>query len=442
MSLRNATNNKAPIGIPDDLALPEEFAYGGVVATNYTFCNGTPANGYTPGQKMVINVPQEMVSLRDAWLQFKIQGSEGSTPDIACSFVPDIRSIISRMVVMFGSKVVMDIQEFGVLQNIFNLTNDPLWFNINGRVLVATNNTQSERVSYFTDANKNYCCRLNFSKGVNSLFSKVLPLQKIGSAMQIQLYLQKDVNRVISTDIPVTGTSPSFIVNDLSLHYYTIVPTAGWNSMFDEKIQNNNFGGGITFSYRSYDYQVDNTILASGKGGSLTLGGKYSSLLGLIIAFQKTAQMSNFENDKKMNYFFNPGVTTLAVRIGGQTYPSDREATDSDVFGRFLLMFGLSSQSNIAAASAANSALDTWSYAGNTPDHATYVACAPLSKHPNEIRNDERSVITGLDTSIATSVQIDIGTSVNVPEALTTHIWAYYECTITMNPNGSITFNS
>jgi hypothetical protein len=271
---------------------------------------------------------------------------------------------------------------------------------------------------------------MDLGRGLQSIFKKILPLQKLGTQLTIWLYLSDPIS-VISTSAPVTGSiTPSYVLNNLEFHYITNTPTEAWNKNFDSTISRN---PGITFTFRSFDNQQDTSTLLSGSmGGSKFLTFKYASLLGLIITFQPAGLSTTWNSDIKMNYLFNPGVNLLRLKIGGQFYPTDQTTNDADVFGRFLLMMGIPTQTPVAAS-------QYWNYNGGSPSNATYIACCPISKHPNSIRRDDRVEVCGLNTSIATSMQLDLGFSTALPSNTTMNIWAYYEVTIVINPNGSVT---
>lgn len=432
MTLQLARGESSPNVLTDELAMDPEVSIGGIVSNNYTYVNAQPIGPWAGSRstKININLPQELISLEDAYLEFQITATAGNTVGIIGSFVPDIRSIISRMTVNFGSKTILDIDNWGLLQNVFNYTNDPLWNSYNGSVLVASDPSQANRQEYFTTPTKVYTCRLNLSTGIQSIFNKMLPLQKLGTQFTIYLYLSDPVY-VISTNIPVIGSvAPSYTVNQVELHYITSTPTDGWNRKFDTMVRSN---PGITFTYRTFDNQQDTSTLIAGiTSASKFLTFKYTSLLGLLIIFQPTGLSTTWNADNKMNYFYNPGVNLLRLKIGGQFYPTDSSTNDGDVFGRLLTMTGIGTQTPISAS-------QYWNYNGADPSFSTYIACCPISKHPNSIRRDNRIAITGLNTSVATSMQLDLGFSPALPANLTMNIWAYYESTIVINPNGSVT---
>lgn len=441
MSLKLATNGSSKSVLSEDFAMNPEMQYGGALATNYTYVNAVPLSGYTPGSKITIDLPQECISMKDAYLQFQMTGSAGNTAGLLCSIVPDIRSLISRVVLQIGSKVILDISEFGLLNNIFDYTRDPQWANAQGRVMLATGVSQGGRNIKFGNPNLVYAARLNISDEADSIFSKILPLMKVGSTMQLQIYLQQDPSRVISTTTAVTGTiPPSFALNNVQFHYYTIVPSDSWNSMINERIM----AGALTFSARGFDYTQDTSLFLAGtQNASKTLNFKYSSLLGFICAFQPQSYITSYTNDTKMQYFYNPGLTTFRCRVGGNQYPMDNSTSDADMYGRFSLFFGLDDDTPTSAANSPYGVgSDTWSYvSGALPTAASFIPCVNLCKYPNEIATDGRVVVDGLDTSIATNVQLDIQLGTVVPQNMVTHIWAYYNYTITINPNGSVSLN-
>lgn len=433
MALRLATEGKVEDLLLEEYYLPNNTSLGGVIATNYTYVQSNQSTwAGNSSTKIQINIPQEMISLKDAYLEFQITGNPGNTASINCSFVPDIRSIFTRMTLQFGSKTILDIFGLNVLQNVFNYTLDPQWANTNGAVLVASNSSQSARQAYFLNANKVYSCRLGFCEGIQSIFQKIIPFNKTGVQMQMYLYLA-DPQYVISTDIAPTGTVlPSYTVNTVQLHYYSLVPTDQLNALIDQRISSN---PGISFVYRCFDYQQDTNLLPAGvTSASKFLTYKYSSFLGLFLAFQPTALPATWTADNKLNFFFNPGINVLRLKVGGAYYPTDSVTDDSDVFGRWLLMTGVSTEFPTSGAT-------NWNYNGATPSAASFIATCPVSKHPNSIRmGDERIEDPGLDIAIATSVQLDLGFTNAIPSGgLIMHMWAYYNAVITINRNGSVT---
>jgi hypothetical protein len=434
MTLRLATDGKCPMGIPEDLQLSPEVCYTGLLATNYTYVSSSPPGPWvgSRGTKIQISMPQELVSFSDSYLEFQITGSVGNTagPPI-CSFVPDVRSVISRLTVQFASKTIIDIDAYGLLQNVFNLSFSPLWQNYNGSTLVASDSAIGNRQAYFLLPNKVYACRLGFAQGIESLFRKILPFQKLGSIMQIFIYLQ-DPQNVISSSIAITGSiPPSYTVNQVELHYITNVPNDKLDKDYDLSLRN----PGITFTYRTFDYQLDTSTLASGiTSCSKVMNYKYTSLLGFIMVMQQPSVVGNWTADNKMQQFVNPGVNKFYVRWGGVQLPVDAITQDADVFGRYLLMMGISDEFPVQASA-------NWNYASSYPALASYVLCTPFAKYPNSIRSDGRIALGGLDSSVATAIQLELGFSVALPSALNLSIWAYFESTITINANGSVTLN-
>lgn len=432
MSLKQATNNKCPRGIPSALAMEQEFCYEGVLASNYTFVNPStsigPYNGGR-GTKISINLPQEMIDLRDSYLEFTVTASAGNTAGLTCSFVQDIRSIFSRMAISFGSQTVIDIQEYNRLQNIFDYMNMPQWYDYDGAVLVGADSSQAARQGYFTNANKKYACRLGFTKGIESIFYRILPLQKLATSLKIDLYLEDPAN-CISTSAAVTGTvPPSYTVNNVEFHYMTIVPTNSLDSRLNATIAKRD----LTFTCRGFDSLIDSSIASSGSTSfSKILTYKYADFLGVVMAFVPSATVSSYTSDVKMKYFYNPNITALRLKVGGQYYPTDSTTVDSDVYGRYLEMFGQSTENVHTAALA-------WNYNGSAPATASYIPCCPVAKYPNEIYADGREVVPGLDTSIATSMQIDVQFGTALPANMTVYFWAIYNYTVVFEPNGSTT---
>lgn len=434
MSLKLATDNKCPRGIPNSLAMGPEFCYSGVLANNITFVN--PASGPGPyqgnqSQKIVLNIPQEMIDFRNSCLEFNAVGNVGNTAGLQCAFVQDIRSIFSRMTISLGSKIIYDTIGYNRLQSVFNYLNEPQWFDYDGAVLCGTDTSVVTRRANFTSTTKKYSVMLGFTKDIESLFRKILPLQKVGSQMQVTLYLE-DAAKCISTSAAVTGTiAPSYYIDNIEFHYMTIIPDENLNNRIDSEIKS----GALTFTSRGFDeYLASGVALAGASKFSATLPYKYADLLGVIVAFVPAAIEDTWTDDNKMKYFYNPGVNVLRLKIGGQFYPADSTTVDSDVYFRYLIMFGEDPEDVHTAAL-------NWNYNGAAPASASYIPCCPIAKYPNEINADGREVVMGLDTSIATAIQLDIGFSTPLPATMNVYCWAYYNFTVTFNANGSVTLN-
>jgi hypothetical protein len=431
MTLNLASRRPVKLVLPADLALDPEVIYGGVIANNYSYVDAVVPSGTVGSRnsKIIFNMPQEVLSMQDSWLEFKITTSVGNTagPPV-CSFVPDIRSIFSRMVLQFGSKTILDIDGFGILNYMFSQKLDPQIQNYNNSVLVASDSAIGNRQIYFADPTKTYCCRLNLVEGMQSLFDRIMPFNLVGSQMQLQLYLS-DPAAVISSSIAITGTvQPSYILNECQLHYISSVPSQALINSWNE-----NLSSSLTFSYRTFEFQQQTNVAVSGISNlNLVLTFKKANFLGLFITFQNPANQFNYQSDNKIQQFINPNMNLLRLKIGSVFYPTDQQTNFADLFTRFLSATGTDVESPVAAAA-------NWGYNSTPPALASFIACCPVAKHPNSInQNNSRTVVEGIDTSIATSVVLECGFATPLPTTYIMNIYAYYGATITLNANGSI----
>lgn len=419
MSLKNAVNGDVKGAIESDLALEPEYVFDGVIARNMSYQNAQQLS-YNPGQKAVFLLPGQMIDFRNSWIEFTITGQPGTYT--GCAMVPDVRSIFSRLTVLFASKTVIDISEYGRLQNACNYIADPNWANYNGQIYVGSGPLASRQAD-FLNPTRVYSCSLRQFLGAGTIFDKILPLQKISSQLEIDLYLAP-ANQVISGTV-VGGTLPTYTINNLQFHYDYISPTAYWDSMYDLKVESN---PGITFSYRTWEELTDTSILPSGStGAQKVLTYKYSSLVGIVALMQTASETTDIANDSRMLTFNNNGTNLLRLKVAGISYPLDSSAPYSDVFQRFIQFFGIPQDKPCAAAL-------NWT-------STSFIAACPLLLHPYVNRNT-RGVIDGINSAIATSIIFEIGFSAALGSAQNLYLYGWTEQTITFGRNGSVTWNS
>ena len=209
-----ATNiNK--IGLPESLALSEVYKYGGIRSRINNYFSAIPESNYTPGQTIMLQCPMELVDFRSHSLEFTVTGTPGTGATFT-RFNKDIRSIIQRMVIKFGGKVVYDCQNQNLLFNLFDGTYDFNWEDSCGLIALGTGDA-TQRNADFINPNRIYSVQLY---GLTPEFlNKVLPLQKLQVQLTIELTLAAP-NVCIECD----GTNPSYQVNNVRFHYASLVP--------------------------------------------------------------------------------------------------------------------------------------------------------------------------------------------------------------------------
>ena len=419
MSLKNALGGAVNEAIESDLSLEPEFVFEGVVARNMSYQNAQQLS-YGPGQKMVFLMPGQMIDFRNSWIEFQITGSPGTYT--GCAMVPDIRSIFSRLTVLFASKTIIDISEFGRLQNACDYLMDPNWANYNGQIYEGTGPLASRQAD-FLDPNRVYSCSLRNFMGAGTLFDKILPLQKVSSQLEIDIYLAP-ANQVISGTV-VGLTLPTYTINNIQFHYDYISPSDYWNQTYDSKVKMN---PPITFSYRTWEELTDTSILPVGASSAQkVLTFKYSSLVGIIALMQTASTTTDFTNDSKMLTFNNNGINLLRLKIAGISYPLDSNAPYSDIFQRFIQFFGIPQDKPVSGAL-------NWTT-------TSFIAACPLLLHPYVNRNT-RGVIDGINSAIATSIIFEVGFSAPLASTQNLYLYAWTEQTITFLSNGGVVWNS
>jgi len=419
MALLQATNGKCPRSLERDLAFQPECIFDGVIARNSAYQNFQQLT-YTPNQKMVCLMPQQMIDFRNSWIEFTITGNPGTYT--GCAMIPDIRSIFQRITVLFGSKTVIDVNNYAWLQNAFDYLLDPQWAGNNGQILVGTGNLASRQAD-FLNATRVYACSLRGFPGASVLFDKVLPLQKIAAQLELDIYLAP-ASQVISGTV-VGVTLPTYTVNNVQFHFDYITPSAELNNLYDTKV---NMNPPITYTYKTWENLTDSSTLAAGTSNfSKVLTFKYSSLLGILTLMQANTVLNDFTNDSKMLAMNNNSMNQLRLRIASISYPLDITAPYSDTFTRLLQMFGIQQEKPIAAAA-------NWTT-------TSFLAACPLILNPYTNKNagcDDG----GLNTAIATSLIFEGGFSTPLATAQTMYIYALTEQVLTFLSNGGVTWNA
>jgi hypothetical protein len=407
------------LAVPEGIAQSKEVKLSGILARNQSYVNSQQPNNIGPEQFTTFELPQELLDLRSATFQFKITG----TPGVGSTynrFNQDIRSIISRIIVRFGSKVVVDTHAKNLWYNITNYTKPVNWATSVGRITNGVGST-TERNALFS--NPNYVYAVQLYNMENSFFNKVLPLNKLGVQCYIDIYFAQP-NQCIESD----AGSPTYVVNAMQFHYSSLVPDDNWNQMYNTQVSQ----GGCTYTYCNVENINDTSLMPAGVSSvSKILTYKYTSLVGVVAVMRPLANMSNFAaNDKLNNYAFN-NVNTAYVKIGSQQYPINSNQSGSDMLTMFAEQFGLSMRVDFAGAT-------NWL----TGSPGSFVVCIPLAKHIKEFDRVKGISVDGLDTSIGTSVIINLQFSTPLAAAMQVDFFALYEAQVTFNQNGSITWNT
>lgn len=412
MSLTNSRQGRDILMIPDSLSLDDEVGYGGVMASNFTYVSASPEGPYLPQQTSQIQLPLENMMLKGSSLQFRISGTAGAGATYT-RFNNDIRSIIKRLFITIGGKLVYDVQNYNVLCHIHNYTKDVNWQNTTAKVLYGYGSA-AERNGYFTNPNKIYAVELYDLK--NDFFRRFWPLTKIGGQVILNIFWA-----LPSECMESDGTNPTYAVNGLQFHYQSLVVSPEWNNLFNEKV---NSDLPPTISYPGFYNQIDTSTLNVGLTTiSKVLTFRYASLVSLIIVMRNAANVQNLAFNDKLNSFNYNNINNAYVKIGGIQIPINSTVDNADLLTMYLANYGISNQFPLSGAV-------NW---GTT----SFVLAFPLSKYVYEDRKN-KCLDSGLDLQIATNFVLNISFSTPLAATQQMDIFCVADNTITILPNGSI----
>lgn len=408
-------SSEAKTLLPDNLAIYDMNSYGGVVSRKSGYVPAQPQSGYQPGNKIMFSLPMEFMDLRKATFQFTVQGTPGAGATYT-RFNVDMRSVINRIIIQFGSRTVYDCQGQNLLFNITNNTHLSTWASTSG---VITNGTGStvQRNADFLNANRVYAVEL-YNLPNSELLSYPLPLHKLGSQVYVTLYLADP-----STCIESDGTAPTYVLNNCQWHYDSLTPSEGWNSMYNDQIPR-----GVAYNYLNFEQMFDSSILTAGTTqASKTLTFRYSSFLGIIAVMRPLASINSLTANNKLSTFNLNSLNVAQLRIGTFTQPIDQARSPADLYLMFCQLFNKSAYDPLAAAV--------------NFDSSNFVLAINLAKHPHQ-KIDQNTSISGINTSISNSLILDLGFSTPLPANYTLEVYGISECSVIFQPNGSITWEN
>lgn len=401
------------LGIPQNLSLQETVELSGVLSRINSYQPASPQSNYYPGQQITFQLSNDFLDFRNHSWQFTIAASSpGST---YARFNKDIRSIIKRLTISFGSKIVYDCNNQNLLFNIMNNLKDIQWADNQGKLLNGTGDTTS-RGSDFTNASRTYAVQLYNVR--QDLLSQVLPLQKLGISLFINIYLAP-VNECIETD----GLTPTYVVNDNQFHISALVASQEWDNLYNAKIPK-----GIRYCYKNYENAFDSSLLTAGiTRASKTLNFRYTSLTGLICVMRPSANVNNLAISNKLNTYDFNNLNRFNVRIGSYVNPTDDLTNYGDRYTAFCELFGKSTQDPIQAGVNFNS--------------TNFMIAANLSKHPFYQQN-EQCLSNGMNTSVSSALIVDFGFSSPLSQNMTLDIYGISENAIVFQANGGIVWEN
>lgn len=408
MSLAVASRNSMPLAFPPPLGLEKELSYVGLLARNAAFISFIPEGPYNAGQIAYVDLPNTMMDMRKAFLHFTFTGIAG-TGSTYNRINFDVRSLIKRVEVLIGSRVVVDISNFNVLSNMLDMLEDTNLFSTVGVISQGTG-SQAQRAAAF--ANSTYDVQLYHFN--TSFFHSILPLQKLATNVRLRITFAP-ANECLESD----GTGASYTINNLQLHYNVLIPDDKFDKLWNQKVS----AGGIHWTYETFsNFQTTNLLGAGTNAATQVLNYKYNSLLGIMMVMRDSANIYSLAANDKLNKFNYNDLNSFRLRISSQSYPIDPQRSLGDLYFAFIEMFGVSARFP--------------AYGASTYGSTTFIGGVPLSKHPLEGR--EGADIGGIATVLGTSILCDLGFSAPLSANETVDFFSLQHNTITFLPNGSI----
>ncbi len=398
--------------MPEFLSVGPEIELSGVIGKQNNYIGAQPTGGYTQNQMISIPLAVELLDMRSATLQFTIAGTLGGGATFG-RFNKDIRSIFSRIVFRFGSKIVCDIQNAGLLNNIMDQFTDFNWMPYAGALTTGTGDTV-QRNADFLNPNKVYAVQLYQLR--EEFFNTFIPFKKLGVQGFIDIYLAQN-NDVIESD----GTGCSYTVNNVQFHVASLTLSDEWNDLYNKTIPR-----GISYTYITYQNLYDSSLLPAGTTkASKILPFKFSSFLGIIAVMQDQTTGQTVLN--KLNKFNFNNLNFAQLRIGTNNFPQDTQRSASDLYSMACDTVGKSYKAPLAL--------------GQNFDSTNFILCIPVGRQLKELEMDDKRVsYCGINTSIGSSMVLDLGFSTPLASNQTLQIFAMIENTVQYQANGSVVY--
>lgn len=220
-----------------------------------------------------------------------------------------IYTSINRIRLLVGSKVVEDINNYGLLHSIVNRFGNPnftssLGFALLGEGSQARRNTLAAGHSYF----------MNLILG--SLAAKPLPLYLMKEKVVLEVYFDNNPSNWIETD----GTNPQFNVTNLNFYCDQILFDNQYESQLKSELDRT---GSIVLPYVSWE-NYDNTM-TSATSNSLQIPCRKKSLKNMMSVMRTSSTLSDTTVNDKFEVYNNTNITLNCVnfqsKINNDFYP-------------------------------------------------------------------------------------------------------------------------
>lgn len=389
---------KAEVVVPESVTLLDDATHisGKRIPQSIISDNGS----YSPSQKIVIRPPRTVEGLTDfRGHAITFTASCSATASTYLRFTQSIASLFAEVNVYVGSTRLENIQNYNILHNAFATRNESDWFTAGGGNLFAGYGTVAQRTSWASG--RKYSIRL-----LCGFLNDVIPTSMLSQDIRIEIILANAVD-VIVTD----GTSPTFTLSNVYLHYYDLLPEAGYMEALRSKIMG---GPGLLKGYMSHETYVRAGLTSTSVSEDLSF--KYNNFKGLYAVVLDTSKLtstvgavsptSGTGDTKTVDYPFQ-SQATFQLQVNSTQYPSTPViSTDGIEPYRHFKSIMYKTKSDAASYAAYNyatpAAFYTLSSAGVSteffPPSSSYVHGILVEPFPHTIEED-RGMFGGLVTS-------------------------------------------
>lgn len=259
-----------------------------------------------------------------------------------CQFQNNIQKLFNRVKLLQGSNVIEDIQDYGTLQHLITIATTPKqWVDTSGiiyegcydpmnyqhkklvRGYGSAVSTADGSITQEEEAGHEYLVQLNL--GVLQRAGKYIPLKYTGQ-LTIELYMEKNAEAlycssgidnagdVIADSSTATYPNAFYVVSQVYLHCFFVVPMEGYDKAVQEKITD---GNGIDIHFDTYSTHSRTTGTTS--ANTITFQERAVSVRGGLCVMRNVAN----ENDIRLQTVFSDNqITEFQWKIGQHYIPS------------------------------------------------------------------------------------------------------------------------
>lgn len=366
-------------------------------------------SSYNYGQRVIINFPSQLIDLRRSYLTFFAQLTlNGGT---FAGFSYPLSTLFSRLRVLMGSQVVVDIDNFDALSGLFKIVSSNqsvTGVNIDGTYTQATRRTEST-------TGRLYSVKLDVE-----FLERIVPVDRIRGGMRLEL----TVNQAASC-LEYDGGIPVLTLNQVFYNFYTLDVSSEINQMIDSLIASGQY------VIRGWAWNAFTGQTAAIASTSQQLPFKFRCIRGVLVGFRDNADVSDATVVTKFtDNWDQDGIQFSNLKIGASdVYPVEG----------YNMQF---TQGYLLAQRDAMSFMNRWSNA-HLRQLDTFSAASPALRFLQafDTRQDSTSEAwgNGINTADGSTNQILNVTFAASPGALWWNVYACYQVDVLVAPSGSVT---